>query len=186
MVEAEEPPPFSERGRERSGGEFLQKVLPWVASSELLGDFFEGVALDDIARFVVVEIAELDPAFQPVADFFDFVLEAFEGGDAAVVDRLTATEDSGASRAGDATVDDDTAADASTREVEDLFDFGVSDRGFAEFRIEETDEGFFHLIDEFVDDAIEFDLDIFPFRGHGSVIFHFDTESDDDGIRGTG
>ena len=46
-----------------------------------LGEFFQLVALNDVVLFVVAEPVELDAAFESVANFGDFILEAAEGFD---------------------------------------------------------------------------------------------------------
>ena len=49
---------------------------------------FELVALDDVADLIFAEIAELDAAFEPDADFLHVVLETAQGGKTAIVNRL--------------------------------------------------------------------------------------------------
>jgi hypothetical protein len=56
-----------------------------AGASERLRHFLERVALDDVADFVFVEIAEFRAALLPAADFFHVVLEMAERGKAAVV-----------------------------------------------------------------------------------------------------
>lgn len=150
-----------------------------------MGDFFEEVALDDVADFVFLKVAgEADAAFEAVADFFDFVLEAAEGGDTAVVNGLFVAEDAGAGGAGDAAIGDVATGDAAFGEVEELADFGVADDSFAEFGFEEAGHCLFDLVNELVDDAEEFDLDAFALGGGGGVVFDSDAKADDDGVGG--
>src|SRR5258708_27936969 len=59
----------------------------------------------------------------------------------------------------------------------------MADDRFSQLRIEQTDHGLFHLINELVNDAVEFDLHTFAFSGGGSLVFGFDVESDNDGVR---
>jgi hypothetical protein len=44
--------------------EFFFTSKPFPSGSELLREFFEGVALDNVAWFVVVEVAQFDAAFE--------------------------------------------------------------------------------------------------------------------------
>ena len=53
----------------------------------------------------------------------------------------------------------------------------------AMFRIEQAGHRFFHLIDQFVNDAVEFYLDAFAFRRGHRHAFDFDVEADDDRVR---
>ena len=81
---------------------------------QLLGNLFEVVALDDVAGFVLVEVAELDAALEAVADFLHVVLEAAERREAAIVNGLAAAQDAGARGAGDAAIGDEAAGDLAT------------------------------------------------------------------------
>ena len=70
--------------------------------------------------------------------------------------------------------------------MEDLFHFGVADDGLAMFRIEQAGHRFFDLIDQLVNDAVEFDLDAFAFGRADGVAFDLDVEADDDRVRSAG
>ena len=62
----------------------------------------------------------------------------------------------------------------------------MADDLLAGFRVEEAEHGFFDLIDEFVDDGVELDLDAFRFGGFDGFALEFDAEADDDGVCGGG
>ena len=59
----------------------------------------------------------------------------------------------------------------------------MSDDGFPMFGIEQAGHRFFDLIEQFVNDAVKFDLDAFAFRGRDSHTLDFDVEADHDGVR---
>src|SRR4030095_3908008 len=147
--------------------------------SKFLGHRFELVALDDVADVVFAEIAELDTAFQARADFLHVVLETAERGKSAIINRLTLADYSGASGPSDSPIGHQTAGHDTFAQLEDLFHFGVSDDGFAEFRLEHSRHRVFDLVDQFVNDAVKLDLNAFPFRGRHRDIFNLSVESDD-------
>ena len=70
--------------------------------------------------------------------------------------------------------------------LENLFDESVAEGAFAQFGIEQTRHGLLHLIDQFVNNAEEFNLDAFPFGGVGGGVIGFGIKSDDDCSGGFG
>src|SRR5205814_1579849 len=145
--------------------------------SKFLNHRFELVALDDVADEIFAEIAELDSAFQTGADFFHIVLKTAERRKSAVVNRLTFTNDTRATRASDSTVGNQTARDDAFAQLEDLFHFGVTEDRFTEFRIEQSGHRVPHLIEQFVNDAVELDLNAFAFRRRNSHVFNLRVEA---------
>src|ERR1700683_1237354 len=123
-------------------------LLPTDASSEFLRHFLECVALDNVARLVLVEVPELDAAFEAAADLLHIILETAQRGETAVVNRLATAEDPRAGGAGDAAIGDHATCHEPFRKLEQLLDFGVPDDGFAGLGIEHSRHGFFDLVDE--------------------------------------
>ena len=149
-------------------------------------DFFQRVAFDDVARFVFVEVSEADAAFQTCLDFFHFILEAAEGGHFTVKDGRLVADDARLAAAEDFPVLHHAACRTALVELEDLKHFGVADDGFARFRFQKAQHGIPHLVNEFVNDGIQFYLHAFPLEQFDGVGFHLDVEAQDDGVRGGG
>ena len=123
------------------------------------------------------------PHSRPDAHFLHVVLETAQGRKPAIVNRLATAQDSRARGPSDAAIGHQTTGDDSAAQLEDLFHFRVTDDGLAMFRIEHAGHRFFDLVDQFVNDAVKFDLDAFAFRGAHGVAFDFDVEADDDRVR---
>src|SRR3984957_8642241 len=152
--------------------------------SQLLSHFLEIVTLNDVTNFVFGKVAEFDPTLDTSSHLFHVVLESAQCRDTAIINRLPATQNSGSPCAGNSAVCDEAAGDSSLCKLENLPDLCMADNAFPNFRIEHPDHGFFHLVDEFVDDAIQLDLDAFPFRRGSSLILYLDVKTDDHRVRG--
>ena len=63
---------------------------------------------------------------------------------------------------------------------------GIAEGAFAELGIEESRHGFLHLVDEFVNDTEELDLDALALGGVGGRVVRLGVETDDHGSRGLG
>src|ERR1700751_6348865 len=72
--------------------------------SELLGDLFQSVALDDIANLVFIEISELAAALNPGPDLFHIVLEPAQSRHSAIINRLPLAQNPRSSGADDSAI----------------------------------------------------------------------------------
>ena len=151
-----------------------------------MGDFFELVALDDVAFLVLVEIAQPNTALEALADLVDIFLEPLEGDHAAVVNRLLLADDAGAAALGDPAALDLGAGDHEFGELEHLFDERGAQRGFAQLGIQHAGHGFLHLVHQLVNDAEQLDLDALTLGGVGRGVVGLGVEADDHGAGGLG
>ena len=87
--------------------------------------------------------------------------------------------------ASDTTIGDGTPRGPAALDFEDLLNQGVTDEFFACERIEQAEHRVPHLVDQLVDDRVEFDLNIFALGGDHGLALDLGIEADDDGIRGT-
>ena len=150
-------------------------------------DFLDRVTFDNVAGLEVLEILEAQTAFAAGFDFFDVILEMLEAGDTAFELDGFAANDADAADALEPSAVDVTAGDLGAfGELENLADFGAADDGFLGFGFEKAFHGFFNLVEEFIDDGVEFDLDVFAFGGVGDAGFGFDAKADDNGVGGAG
>ena len=154
-----------------------------MTESQFLRDLLELIALDDVAYLIFAEVAELDAAFQTGTHLFHVVLESAQRRNSAVVNRLAFPQYASAGDAGDATIGYETTGDNASAQLENLFHFGVTDDGFSMFGIEQAGHRFFELVDQFINDAVKFDLHAFAFRGGHRNIFDLHVEADYDRVR---
>ena len=126
--------------------------------------FLEIVTLDDVTNFVFGKVAEFDPTFDTGSYFFRIILEAAQRRDTSIINRLPATQNSGAPCSRNSAICHETPGDSPLRKLENLPDFRMADHTFPNFRIQHSDHRLFHLVDEFVNDAVELDLNAFPLR----------------------
>src|SRR6185503_2848250 len=148
--------------------------------SQLGGDLFGGVRLNDVTGLEIVVTVDADAAFHAGAHFVDLVLKAAEGLDVALEEHVFAAAD--ADLALDhAPIGDDAAGDvAAFGEVEHLANFGRADDDFLEHRVKQACHGLLHLVDEFVNNGVELDLDSFALGdiGHAGVNARVEAEDD--------
>src|ERR1700716_2715228 len=60
----------------------------------------------------------------------------------------------------------------------------MTDDRFSQFGVEQSDHRLFYLINQFVNDAVEFDLHTLTLSSGSSLVFGFDIKTDNDGVRG--
>ena len=99
------------------------------------------IALDDIANLIFAEVTEFYATLQADADFLHIVLKTAQGGDPAIVDRLTPAQDTRPGGAADPSITDQAAGDDPAAQLKDLFHFGVADNGLAMLGIEQAGHG---------------------------------------------
>src|SRR5437867_5590550 len=129
-------------------GRFYETPASAAADAlQFLGYLFELITLDDVAYLVFAEVAQLDSAFQTRAHFFHVVLETPQRRNAAIIDRLALSQDTSARRTGDAAIGDKTTRNYAFAQLENLFDLGVSDRGFAQLGFKQSCHGILDLIE---------------------------------------
>ena len=121
--------------------------LPLLRGLEFLRNLFELITLDDVADLIFAKVAKFDSAFQAGAYFLYVILESPQGGESAIINRLTFPQDASASGAGDTPVCHETAGNDSLAQLEHLLHFGVTNDGLAMFRIEQPGHRFFDLIE---------------------------------------
>src|SRR5207302_888550 len=119
-------------------------------------------------------------------NFFHVVLESPESRDATIINWLAAAEDASPSGSRNATIGDQAPGHDTSAQLEYLFDLGVTNDGFPLLRIEHSGHRFFYLIQQFINDAVELDLNAFPFRCRHRHALDFDIEADHDRVRSAG
>src|SRR5438093_13276193 len=89
---------------------------------QFLGYLFELITLDDVAYLVFAEVAQLDSAFQTRPHFFHVVLETPQRRNAAIIHRLSLSQDTSDRRTVDAAFGDNTTSNnASTHVVQQIY-----------------------------------------------------------------
>src|SRR6185437_2930283 len=149
-------------------------------------DLFLGVALDNVADLDVVEVLDADTALEALAHFTHIILEAAQRADDAVVHLDTIANDTHATRA----VDDSiahaaTSDDADARDLEYLADLRVAENHLALFGAKHAFQRELHILDGFVDDLVQLDLDALALGGIARVVVRTHVEADDDSARRT-
>src|SRR5258708_4121872 len=190
---------FHHRDTEDTGGDGLRRFIkkfPFSVSSvslwypllgsELLGDLFQSVALDDIANLVFIEVTELAAALDSGPDLFHIILEPPQSCDSAVINWLSLAQNSRPSGANNSAIGHEATGDCSLRQREHLTNFGMAGNGLPNFGIQHPDHGFFYLVDEFVDNAVKFDLNSFSLGRRCCLVFGLNVETDNDGIGSAG
>src|SRR5208283_401440 len=153
-----------------------------LGRGELAQNRFHLESFDDVVGFNVVEIFERDTAFVALRDFARIVLEALERGELAFPYRAAVADQPRASTANNLAIDDHASGDGGAGHAENLADFGAAERFFAVGRREQAFHRLVHIVDRFVDDGVEANLDAFFFREAGSLRFGADIKADDDGF----
>src|SRR5213075_199256 len=95
------------------------------------------------------------------AHLVDLVLEASQRLDDPLEKDILAAADADLAFDHPAAGDGATGDIAALGELEQLADLGGPHNHLLEDRVQEASHGFLHLVDQFVDDGIEFDLDAF-------------------------
>jgi hypothetical protein len=96
---------------------------------------------------------------------------------------LAVADDARPRVADEAAIGDGAAGDNALGEFENLFDLRVADDFFAALRLEQTGHGFLRLVDEFVDDGEQLDLNAFDACAALAALFSvFVFEADDDRV----
>src|ERR1044071_2109037 len=153
---------------------------------QFLRDFLQGIAFDNVADLEIVEAVQPHAAFHSGTDFVDFVLEAAEGQGYAFVDEALSPLNAHLAF-DDAAGGDDAAGDITALgECKKLPHFGGSDDDFPDKGIEQAGHGFLHLVDQFVNDGVEFDLDAFAFGDLRHAVVDSRVEAENDGFGGGG
>src|SRR5688500_3891386 len=141
---------------------------------------------DDVADLDVVVVLQADAALETVLDLADVILEAAQRADLAFVDDDVVAQQTGLRFAGarDAALGDHAAGNrADLRHLEDLAHFGGAEAHFLEGRIEHAGHRLLHLFGHVVDDRVQPDVDLLPFRHVLRVAVGSYVEADDDGVR---
>src|SRR5208282_5584803 len=132
------------------------------------------------------EAFNADAALHAGPDFVDVVLEAAQGLDDALVDQALSAENAGFA-ANQAAVVDDAAGDvAAFGQLEDFADLGRADDDLFDDRFQQAGHGFLDLVDQFVNDRVELDLNPFPFGQVGHTDINAGVETQNDGGGGGG
>src|SRR5207245_1020750 len=152
------------------------------AGLKLLGHFLEVIALNDVANFVFSKISKLDPALDPGSHFFYVILETAQCSDTPVIDWLTPARNTGSTGSHNSPVQYETSRNDSLGKCENLSHLRVPDDALSNLRIKQSDHSLFHLIDQFVDDAVELDLNSFALCGRCGLVLHLDVETNDHGV----
>src|ERR1019366_6944073 len=153
-----------------------------LGRGELAQNRFHLESFDDVVGFHVVEIFERDTPFVALRDFAHVVLEALEGGELAFPYRAAVADQPRARAAHNLAVDDHASRDGGAGHAENLADFGAAERFFAVGRREQTFHRLAHIVDRFVDDGVEANLDALFLREVRGLRFGTDVEADDDGF----
>src|SRR6266481_9018745 len=153
-----------------------------VRRGELAQNRFHLEGFDNVVRFHVVEILERDTAFVALRDFARVVLEALQGRELAFPYRAPVADQARAGAADDLAVHDHASRDSRAGDVENLADFGAAERLLAVSRCEQPFHRLAHVVDRFVDDGVEANLDAFFLGEVRGLRFGTDVEADYDGF----
>src|SRR5713101_8216099 len=149
---------------------------------ELAQNRFHLEGFDNVVGFHVVEVLERDTAFVALRDFARVILEALQGRELAFPYRAPVADQARASAADNLAVDHHASRDGRAGDVENLADFGAAKRLLAVSRCEQTFHRLTHVVDCFVDDGIEANLDAFFLGEIRGFRFRTDIEADYDGF----
>src|SRR5882672_2167763 len=149
---------------------------------ELAQNRFHLEGFDNVFRFHVVKILERDTAFVALRHFARVVLEALQGRELAFPYRAPVADQARASAADNLAVDDHTSRDGCARDVENLADFGAAERLLAVSRCKQTFHRLAHVVNCFVYDCVETNLDAFFLGEVRSLRFRTDIEADYNGF----
>src|SRR5439155_21568808 len=128
------------------------------ATSARLG--LDDERLDDVPDLHVVVPLEHDAALETGRDLADVILDAPQGRDRALPDRLGAAEEPGLRAAADDAVHDHAAGDRRLVRGEDLADLGVAEEALDHLRREHPGERLLHVVEQLVDDLVLADVDL--------------------------
>src|SRR5262249_43499938 len=147
----------------RAARQYAIRNAPYV--SQFGRDLLQRVAFNRVPHLKIIEAVNADAAFHAGAHLIDFVLETAQGLHHAFVNQPLAAHHADFA-ADDASAADDAAGHFSALgQLENLPHLGRADDVFLEDRFQQTGHGFLHLVDQFVDDGVELDLDPFAL-GH--------------------
>src|SRR5262249_43125657 len=141
---------------------------------------FDGVAFDVVTDLKLAEAFDPDTAFHAGADFVYLILEPTQRLGEPFVNDLFASADADLSF-DNATARDHTPGDGrALRQLENLAHLSRADGYVFEDRFEQSGHAFLHLIDELINNRVEFDLYafVFCFVGHATVDAGMETKND--------
>src|SRR5690606_25691298 len=154
---------------------------------ERSGDLFDPVALDHVANLDVVEVGNVQAALEALADLADIVLEALETAELPLVHLDAVADDANLPTPLDLAVGDHAPSNGThPGHLEDLPDFGGSEKHFPLFRREQALHRSLNFRHGLVDDVVEADVDLLPLRRHASFARRPNVEADDDGAGSRG
>src|ERR1700759_771991 len=109
----------------QSGTAFSDR--PNQVELQLLSPFLEIVTLNDVAHFKFGKVAKFDATFDTHSHFFHVILESAQRRYSSIVNRLSATQNPGATCANNPPVGHEAAGDSTLGEVKNLSDFCMPD-----------------------------------------------------------
>src|SRR5688572_20921754 len=153
-----------------------------VERLEFGGEFLDGVRLDDVTHLELVEAVDANATFHAGPDLVDLVLETAERLNLSLVHKVLAAHDANLAIE-DATVTDRTSGDTATLgQFEDLLHIGRTHDHFLEHWIEQAGHGDLHLVDQFVDDGVKFDLHPFALGDVGDAVVDAGMETENNAL----
>src|SRR6266404_3651989 len=159
---------------------------PFIKKSEFLDDPFDRVALDRVADLKIPKTVNANAAFHAGAHFIDFILEPTQRlGDALINKTLTPHD---ADLAADDAPDGDHATGHGNAlgKCKYLADLGRADDDVLQDGVQQAGHGFLHLVNQFIDDGVELDLDTFTLGDVRNPVVDAGVEPEDDRVRGRG
>src|SRR5690606_35864382 len=144
-------------------------------------DLLHAVALDDVADLDVVEVGDVQTAFEALPDLSDIVLEPLEAAQLALVHLDPVPDDAHAAAALKLAVRDHAASDGpDTRNLEDLSELGANEQHSRLLRREQHLHRSTNLRGGLIDDAVEADVDPFALRHRTGLSGGPNVEADHD------
>src|SRR5580658_4131762 len=121
--------------------------------SKRAADDVDPVGFDDVVGLDVVEVADLDAAFEVLWDFLGVVLEPFEGFDRSFIDLASLTDQPDFGRAFDDALSYKATGDRTNLgDLEDLAHHGTAEMDFLDLRDEHPLDGLLDVVGHLVND----------------------------------
>ena len=132
----------------------------------------------------ILEVFQVHPALSPERDLTHIVLETAQAGKAALVHDRAVAQQAGLSPTDQPSFADHAAShQPDARDGEDLTDLSTTQRLLPVGRLKQAFQRGPDVLDDFVDDIVEADLDAFPLGQLHGLAFGTDREANNDTSR---
>src|ERR1035437_1754734 len=129
-----------------------------IFHSQLRRHFFNRITFNRVAHLKFAVAFDADAAFHAGANLVDFVLKTAQRLRDAFINDILATPHAHFAAHDAARADHAAGHRRALGQIKNLPDFGGTNDGVLEVGIEQAGHGIFHLINQFVDDRVKFDL----------------------------